>query len=134
MGPTGPSATRGAYFFFAFFFVAFFFIASPPSRSRASRGGWFSWTLGEGGKAVKDKILHEGSEAPFRPYILGRPDGDIGESGALLSVGGLPVLLALHELLIQGDAFLAERAALRRIRREISAHQAEDLLAADLRF
>ena len=57
----------------SFFFVAFFFIVSPPSRPRASRGGWCSWTLGEGQKAVKEKIHYGGAgQTPMTPYILGR--------------------------------------------------------------
>src|SRR5262249_36377467 len=64
---------EGAYFFLAFFFVAFFFIVSPPSRSRASRAvAGCSWTLGEGGNAVKGKIHLAGAKGALGPYILGR--------------------------------------------------------------
>ena len=42
------------------------------------------------------------------------------------------MLPALHELLIEGYALLAEGTGLRRICREITADEAEDLLAVDL--
>src|SRR5262245_33178249 len=42
------------------------------------------------------------------------------------------MLPALHELLIQRDALLAERTALRRVGGEVATHEAEDLLAVDL--
>src|SRR5215472_10794345 len=70
------------------------------------------------------------------PHILGtwtrRPA--VSRSELLLGVRGLPVLLALHEFLVERHAFLAERTVLGRIRRKISADQAEDLLAPHLRL
>src|SRR5262249_42414307 len=42
------------------------------------------------------------------------------------------MLTASHELLVEGDALLAHRTLLGRIRRKIAAHEAEDLLARDL--
>src|SRR5262245_42548838 len=132
MGPTGPSAPLGAYFFLAFFLVAFFFLVSPPSRPRASRGSWlFFWTLGEGQKAVKGKIPSGGGKQYRNPICWG---AGRERSGLLLSQRRLPVLPALHELLIERHALLAERTALGRIRRKISTHQTEDLLPADLRL
>src|SRR6476661_3439813 len=59
-----------------------------------------------------------------------------GRQGSGLLVRGrrLAVLAPLHVLLVQRHALLAERTGLRRVGREVAAHQAEDLLAPDLRL
>src|SRR4030095_15411575 len=73
----------------------------------------------------------EGIGAIRAPY-LGGPDPRRNGSDVLLRVGGPTMLPALYELLIEGNALLAQGTGLRWIRREITAHEAEDLLAVDL--
>ena len=64
------------------------------------------------------------------PYLGLRPPVR-NRSDVLLRVGRATMLPALHELLIEGNALLAEGTRLRRVRREITTHEAEDLLAVE---
>src|SRR5207245_921976 len=76
---------------------------------------------------VKGKIQWAGSRRSLGRYILGTR-----RSVSLASGRGATMLATLHEFLVEGDALLAHGTLLGRIRREIPAHEAEDLLAGDL--
>src|SRR5262249_27922023 len=127
MGPTGPSARRAPYFFF--FLAAFFFFAivSPPSAPRVPRVGSICGdSTGSPRRVSRRKYTMKGV-FNLRPPHLG--------GGALLADGRrLAVLATTHELLVQRHALLAHRTLLGRIRRKVAAHEAEDLLARDLRL
>src|SRR5215472_3914546 len=133
MGPTGPSASKGAYFFLAFFLVAFFFIVSPPSRSpRVPAVVGCSWTLGDGPRKCQGENTPWRVQTTFRALYVGPGTSDMRGLDLLLGRGRLAMLASLHELLVQGHALLAQGAALGRIRGEIAADETEDLFAADL--
>src|SRR5207249_287046 len=125
MGPTGPSATEGALLLlFLLRRLLLHRVTSLPVPARPAVVGYF-WTLGEEPRPCQgENTGWRGQDLPY-PHIWGR-------LRLLLSRGRLAMLLPLHEFLIEGDALLAERAAVRGIGREIPADQAEDLLAADL--
>src|SRR5262245_51526362 len=129
MGPTGPSARRAPYFFF--FLAAFFFFAivSPPSRTARPRLTR-SWgrLYGEPAKSVKEKRHSGGGLRANCPHIWGRG------RALLANRRRLAVLATAHELLVQRHALLAHRTLLGRIRGEVAAHEAKDLLSRDLRL
>src|SRR5439155_26088757 len=99
-----------------------------PFPYRASRGWWLLREFwGSVRRPVKGKIQWAGSRRSLGRYILGTR-----RSVSLASGRGATMLATLHEFLVEGDALLAHGTLLGRIRREIPAHEAEDLLAGDL--
>src|SRR6185369_7644802 len=131
MGPTGPNALLGHS-------TSSFSSSSPSSSIRVTSSRpprvprWLLFgTLGDPQKSVKDKIPDGGDRGDPGPISWG-PDPRRNGSDVLLCVGGPTMFPALYELLVEGNALLAQGTGLRRIRREITAHETEDLLAIDL--
>src|SRR5215467_6803398 len=110
----------------------------PPSSSspschlpphRASRG-WLDLggdSTGSPRRVSRRKYTLEGVFEPKPPYLG-------GGVALLANRRRLAVLATAHELLIQRHALLAHRTLLGRIGGEVAAHEAEDLLARDLRL
>src|SRR5262245_35656735 len=113
MGPTGPSATLAlTSSWLSSWSPSSSSCHLPPVPARPAEVGCF-WTLGDGHKAVKGKIPSGGEKHDPEPHILGTR---ARRSVLLLGVRRLPVLFALHELLIERHALLAERTGVGRIR------------------
>src|SRR6266571_8587557 len=99
----------------------------PPPVPRVPRLVTAAGILGRVRRPVKGKIQWAGSRRSLGRYTLGTR-----RSVSLASGRGATMLATLHEFLVEGDALLAHGTLLGRIRREIPAHEAEDLLAGDL--
>src|SRR5262245_2261261 len=126
MGPTGPSARRAPYFFF--FLAAFFFFAivSPPSHTaRPAVRSICGDSTSSPRNVSRRKYTMEGVFRLVAPYL--------GLAGRLLANGGgLAMLAAADEFLVERHALLAHRTLLWEIGGEVAADETEDLLARDL--